>query len=223
MPISKNKLRDFTGQTFGQVTVLNELPRQNTHRMWRCQCVCGRIWAVRDHSLCRQRHIKSCGCLKNQYISEANRTHGQSHTAVYGIWIDMRKRCQNPKHKFFHHYGGRGIKVCERWNKSFEAFLKDMGERPSRKYSIERVDNDGDYCPENCIWALKIPQANNTRRNHKLTFNGQTLTLAEWGRIITISADAIKQRLRLGWSTEDALTAPLFTKRKSLQKPPSLK
>jgi hypothetical protein len=134
--------------------------------------------------------------------------HGLSNTREYRIWNSMRQRCNNPSAKQYDSYGGRGIRVCERWNE-FSAFIADMGFRPSRQLSLERIDNDGDYCPENCRWATKTQQQRNTRWCHLLTYNGKTRCVTEWAEVVGIHRNTIHHRLHLGWSTERALTAPL--------------
>lgn len=134
-------------------------------------------------------------------------THGQSESLTYSSWERMKNRCSNPNHVSYHRYGGRGIKVCERWKK-FEHFLEDMGERPGRAYSIERRDTDGDYTPDNCFWLVTKHQARNRVDNRLLSFNGRILCVAEWAERIGIPQARLLARLRLGWSVEKALTTP---------------
>ena len=117
----------------------------------------------------------------------------------------MRDRCNNPNEPSFHRYGGRGIKVCERWNSSFENFLADMGERPDGM-TIDRADNDGDYEPGNCKWATRKEQSWNTRRNRYFELNGENLIMSEWARRLGTSTDTIDMRLKSGWPLEKALT-----------------
>jgi hypothetical protein len=122
----------------------------------------------------------------------------------------MRTRCTNPNVPNYKDYGGRGIAVCERW-RSFEAFLADMGPRPGLGYSIERINNDGDYEPGNCRWADRAQQSNNRRNNRLLTWNGETKTLAEWSRTTGLDYAALLARLNRGWSVERALSTPMKT------------
>ena len=126
----------------------------------------------------------------------------------YIIWGLMRQRCRNPKATGYHRYGGRGIKVCERWD-SFENFWADMGPRPSPRHTIERSDNDGNYEPGNCRWATYADQSRNKRNNRNLTLNGETLCLNDWANKTGLTSRAIGRRLSLGWSIESALTAAL--------------
>jgi hypothetical protein len=106
--------------------------------------------------------------------------HDMSHSLEYGSWSRMKARCNNPKDHKYHTHGGRGITVCERWQNSFENFFADMGPKPARGYSVERVGNDGNYCPENCIWATPKIQGKNTRQNTRVTIDGKTLNLTDW-------------------------------------------
>lgn len=133
-------------------------------------------------------------------------THGQSRTTEYRIWLQMRARCGNPNHANYARYGGRGIKVCQRWENSFEAFLEDMGPRPSSNHSLDRVNNNKGYGPDNCAWALPSEQANNRRTNSNLTFEGRTQTIAQWAAELGISQHTLRRRLEEGWSVAVALT-----------------
>ncbi len=122
----------------------------------------------------------------------------------------MVQRCYKPGATKYEHYGGRGIEVCERWRNSFEAFIEDMGECPSRKHSIDRIDNEGDYEPDNCQWATQTQQGNNTRANHVITFDGKTMTMKQWANKTGIKYSTLAARLNiLGWSVERSLTAPV--------------
>lgn len=139
-------------------------------------------------------------------------THGMYGTPSWKSWAAMRQRCHYEKDISFHNYGGRGIKVCDRWMNSFENFYEDMGERPEGK-SLDRVDNDGDYCPENCIWATKEEQGVNQRTNRIIEHDGERLTLMQWSRRTGLSKHTISRRIRLGWSVEKTLTTPLHATR----------
>jgi hypothetical protein len=142
--------------------------------------------------------------------------HGFTGTSEHGIWMKMKQRCLNPKVKDYKNYGARGIKVCERWQKSFTAFLADMGARPSAESSIERIDNDGNYEPGNCRWATPIEQANNNRHNKYVTFQGVRVALSEACRLANspVPQHRVRERLNKGWRLEAALTCPLHTRKR---------
>jgi hypothetical protein len=142
--------------------------------------------------------------------------HGESRhdtpTAEYGVWLDMRKRCRNQSHRSFKYYGGKGIKVCERWQ-TYENFLADMGRRPSPKHSIERRDSNGDYEPNNCRWATKSEQMRNTSYNRMLTLDGVTLCVVEWAERLGISVNTIRKRVYAGYTDAQALHVGKFSTR----------
>ena len=140
--------------------------------------------------------------------------HGMYGTPEYRSWQHMKSRCFNPNHKNYLDYGGRGIKVCDLWL-NFENFLADMGLKPTAKYSIDRIDNDGDYCPDNCKWSTQTEQVNNRRSNRLITIDDVTLTIAQWAKKMNISEQLIYGRLKLGWSEYRAVMTPVRYKRKS--------
>ena len=131
-----------------------------------------------------------------------------SKTPVYGIWLQINNRCLRPSVKGYDRYGGRGITICERWM-TFENFTSDMGPRPSPVHSVERIDNNGPYCPENCRWATQTEQTRNKRNNHMLTLDGRSMIAADWAKELGISRQTIVTRLSRGWSDEECLTIPI--------------
>jgi len=134
--------------------------------------------------------------------------HGMYGTPEYRSWQHMKSRCFNPNHKNYLDYGGRGIKVCDLWL-NFENFLADMGLKPTAKYSIDRIDNDGDYCPDNCKWSTQTEQVNNRRSNRLITIDDVTLTIAQWAKKMGFGKKVIGDRLKLGWSEFDAVMTPV--------------
>ena len=186
------------GQKFYRLTVLQraESTPGNRGKRWLCQCECGNQTIVRNDSL-KNGRSKSCGCYKNELsakrIVDINKTHGMSYTPEYRIWGKMHNRCSDKNSKSYGDYGGRGIKVCESW-KEFENFYKDMGKRPEGM-SIDRIDVNGDYCPENCRWATIEEQSNNKRNNIYIDYNGETKTLSQWANHFDIPVWKLFQRL----------------------------
>jgi len=157
---------ELTGQRFGRLIAI-EATRKRKRRniIWKCECDCGNIVEVMARNL-KAGLSRSCGCLQKEIVGKLNRTHGHSTkiTKTYRTWKNMLQRCGNPKNKSYNNYGGRGIKVCDRWLHSFENFLDDMGEAPER-LTIERENNNGNYEPGNCVWTTRKEQNYNTRRN----------------------------------------------------------
>lgn len=209
------------GYRSGRLVVLREVESLWDGRLRRrrvlCRCDCGQETTLRANSL-RPGGTLSCGCLAREISIELGRrlniTHGKSLMPEFNIWKAMRERCRRENGPAFQHYGGRGITVCERWERSFEAFLADMGKRPTPKHSIERRDNDAPYSPENCVWASQAEQCRNTRRNNRLTLNGETLCLTDWAQRLGTVPQTIQGRLLRGWPIERALTEPVRPRRR---------
>ena len=151
------------GKKFGRLTVISQLPAKSDYKIrWHCICDCGGKKDTIGKSLLNG-DTQSCGCLHKETMSKVKTTHGMRHTSEYNIWSSMFLRCENRKNAGFKNYGGRGITVCERW-RTFENFFADMGPRPSKKHSIDRIDNDRGYSPENCRWTTQDVQARNSRK-----------------------------------------------------------
>jgi len=200
------RFNNISNQKFGRLTILPKWERKGNHVYWLCLCSCGTKKYISASNLYNG-HAQSCGCFNRELIRTRSVTHGKSKTPTYNIWKGMRKRCLNPTDKSFHNYGGRGISVCNRWSK-YENFYSDIGERPSNKHSIDRIDNNGNYEPNNCQWALKETQMNNMRTNINLTYKHKTLTVRQWSKLSKVSYHTFWQRLyRLNWNIEKALTA----------------
>ena len=196
-------LEDLTGKVFGRLTVFPERKMKPT--MWRCSCSCGSTLYVRAATL-KSGESKSCGCLQKELASAAHTTHGMKYTREWQTWSGMKRRCCATS-KDASRYADRGIAVCKRWL-SFENFYADMGVRPVGM-SIERVDNDKGYSPDNCIWATRITQARNTRVNKFLTLNGITQTQSAWAKKLGVDDTVIMRRVKAGWPLTIALTAPV--------------
>jgi hypothetical protein len=200
------------GDRFGRLRVLS-VSGPTAHAKVACVCDCGRQTTPRVDALLRGR-ARSCGCLMREETSKRFTRHGHARgnttTPEYQSWASLIERCGNPKRPHWKHYGGRGITVCDRW-RSFEAFLADMGPRPSTQHSLDRINNDGPYAPGNVRWATRTEQMRNTRGAKRLTYGGETLCLQAWAERLGCNAAALHSRLfRLGWSLERALTTPFL-------------
>lgn len=212
--IKSKRFKDLSKLKIGRWTVSHCVGKSKRGTpIWRCDCECGNSKDVLASNL-RAGCSKSCGCLIKEITSKRSKTHGERNSPEYATWQGMKNRCLNQGCDQFHNYGGRGIKVCERWS-SFSNFLSDMGRKPSAKHSIDRLNVDGDYCPDNCRWATSKEQQNNRRNNKLLTVNGEVKNASEWAVQFSISPHAIYERLKRGWGEEEAVTTPLdrrFTK-----------
>lgn len=206
------QLINIQGLKFNRLTVISRAENDKGGKaIWKCLCECGKL-VVASGTDIRSGHTKSCGCFKSDMTSQRNMIHGCSKkNPIYKTWCGMRTRCNNKNHVYYKHYGGRGIKVCDRWN-DFNNFLEDMGEKPSPAHTLERVDNDGHYEHNNVRWATKKEQASNSRKNKFIIFYGTKKTLSEWARVININPDTLSARLCNGWTIQRALTTPLLQK-----------
>ena len=193
--------KDLSNQRFGKLVAIERTGSRNRRALWMCICDCGNRKEVSSSHLVRGQ-TKSCGCLKDGIIHGASRRSGRS--KEYYIWLSMRQRCRNPKSKHYHQYGGRGIDVCERWN-DFSAFASDMGPRPSARHTVERRDNDLGYSPDNCYWATMKEQANNTRRNIKVTLGEETMNLSQAVEMLGLRYGTVLNRIHRGMSPEEAI------------------
>jgi hypothetical protein len=192
------------GSVFGEWTVL-EFSYINNNRYYLCRCRCGVERCVRGSCLINggSKMCRSCSTQASKTVhGEGN---GAKRSPEYHSWRSMKDRCYLPTHEAYHRYGGRGVVVCDRWRNSFEEFLKDMGRRPSKMYTLDHIDNNGDYEPFNCRWATLIEQNSNKVNNHMITFNRETKTMSQWARDIGIRPGTLSERFRHGGSVEQAL------------------
>jgi len=194
------KIKDLTGQKFGRLTVVSFAENRDHVLYWNCLCECGNKKIVQGGSL-KSGASTSCGCFHIEKVTKHGYNKGGNSSPTYHSWINMIQRCTNPNNKCYMDYGGRGIIVCERWLE-FINFLEDMGEKPSREYSIDRIDNSGNYCPENCKWSTSKEQAYNRRSNVQLTFNGETKLQYDWAKEWEINHGIISYHLAQGRSIE---------------------
>jgi hypothetical protein len=203
MMIDKSKMK------FGRLTPISPV-RGHGKLRWLCKCDCGNTKIVFSSDL--GVNSNSCGCLRKEITKARRTTHGLSNTRTYTIWWDMKLRCYYPSSRHYYRYGMRGIKVCKRWMDGFQNFLDDMGECPSSKHSLDRINNEGNYTPENCRWATSQQQAQNTRTNHMISWQGQTKCIAQWERDLGFPSHCLQQRIsKRKWSIEKAFTTPIKT------------
>jgi hypothetical protein len=164
--------RDLTGLEIGFLVILGRMPPRPGYGQAEWLCKCGRcgVTCVKPGSTLNRGVTKSCGCLRNEMLlAGMQTTHGKTNTRVYGIWQAMKNRCYNKNQPHYERYGGRGIRVCREWRDSFEAFYAAMGDPPSLRHSIDRIDNNGSYKPGNCKWSTPAEQNDNQRRRKRRT------------------------------------------------------
>jgi len=197
---------NLVGQRFTRLTVVEECGRRNTFKLWRCVCDCGNEVFVTTGHL-RNGDTKSCGCYNVDNQRNLHVKHGQTGSRLYGIWNNMRRRCCDKGHIRYDRYGARGIKVCEEWDNSFESFAqwaKETGYNDN--LSIDRINNNGDYRPDNCCWSTPTKQARN--RETSCIIHGKSV--AEWAEVLGVNYNLLRQRIcRDGLTLEEALAKPV--------------
>lgn len=203
------KLIDLTGKRVNHLTVIGIDKSDGKTVRWLCRCDCGNIKSINGASL-RSGTAKDCGCSRSEIARKNFTKHGGSYSRIHGVWREMRDRCRNPKHKNYIFYGGRGIKVCEEWDyfANFRNWAYNAGydeHLESKKQTIDRINVDGDYCPENCRIVDMKAQSNNRRNNVFLEYKGERHTASEWARIIGIKEKTLHCRIERGWSIERAI------------------
>ena len=198
---------DLAGQMFDRLTVMQESGKDTRgETLWMCKCECGNIVNVLSSNL-RTGHTKSCGCRRSDK-GVGNYKHGMYGTSIYEVWSAMIQRCTNEGHAYYYRYGGRGIKVCVRWLK-FENFYKDMGDKPDG-FTLERINNNGDYCKDNCKWVTVKEQTHNRETTVNITFNGKTQCVAAWEDELGFKHGTLWMRIyKYNWPVEKAMTEPL--------------
>jgi hypothetical protein len=198
------KIKDLTGKTFGQLTVIRFDKIHNNHSYWICRCSCGREKSVMGTNLIR-RYPKKCYC--------GNSVNPKFYPKEYYAWCHIKRRCYKAYDKGYKYYGARGIQVCEQWLNSFDTFLKDVGPAPSPKHSIERDDVNGNYEPGNCRWATPTEQANNTTRTVYIEYNGQKKPLRYWCDELGMPYECVRQKLWKDGDVEKAFSFYLSVNR----------
>jgi hypothetical protein len=206
------KFIDLTGKYFGRLKVIERAENEKYGRsMWKCQCKCGKITVVTGDNL-RRKHTESCGCLWTDTIIKSNTKHGLGETRLYGIWNDMRRRCYDNSRKAYKDYGGRRIKVCDEWIDKENGFINFYNWSVNNGYveplTLNRKDNNGNYEPSNCRWVTMTVQANNTRANRIIFFDGKSMTMKQWSVYIGVDYHTLTSRIYRNIPIEKALTAP---------------
>lgn len=198
-------MKNLIGQKFGRLTVVSKYDNSNDigkkRVKWICKCDCGNISIVRSDSL-ELGKIRSCGCSRNNLLNH----YGLDGNRIYTIWRRMKDRCYNNKSKSFSCYGGRGIKVCDEWLTKFDNFYNwAINGGYKKTLTLDRIDTNDDYCPENCRWATMREQNNNRRNNHYIEYNGEKLTLTQWANRYGVNPNTLRSRLKSGKSLKNAL------------------
>ena len=205
---------DLTGQRFGKLVAEKRYyDAERKITFWRCKCDCGAEAMVRANSL-KHGRTKSCGCLRRDSNNTKKTTHGLSKTRIYNTWHAMKGRCKLESNANYPRYGGRGISVCKEWNDSFDEFYKwAMANGYQDGLSLDRIDNNGNYCPSNCRWVTRDVQNNNREVSRNITYNGETKNLAEWCREFGLPYLRIWERIYLyGYTFEEAIKEPAYNR-----------
>lgn len=197
---------NITGKRYNRLLAIKYVGYSPTSHqsIWEFICDCGKKINLTVGNV-KNNHTKSCGCLNKEMSSKRLEIHGMRLSQEYNTWSQMKKRCNNKNDKSYKNYGGRGIIICDRWLESFENFFEDMGLKPSPKHSIDRIDNNGNYEPNNCRWATQYEQNNNYSRNIFIEINEERKTIKEWCNIYNLPYHKIYQRIvKLKWSAKKA-------------------
>lgn len=203
-----SKTIPMIGKRFGRLTVIAEGEKSATSRSarWICRCDCGNITKPITGEVLRKGKATSCGCYKRELTIERSTRHGLCGTRIHRIWSGMKSRCYNPNAPKYSRYGARGIRVCDEWLNSLEAFCEwAMTHGYADNLTIDRIDNDGNYCPENCRWTTNEDQCNNRGHHILLEINGETKTIAQWAKSTEIAYRTIHARHHRGWTGENLI------------------
>lgn len=199
------------GKKYGRWTVIGET---NHPRKVHCRCECGKEADVWKPNLTSGKSL-SCGCLTREITTKRNTKHNGANTRLYSVWSNMRRRCYDSRNSRYHRYGGRGIKICSEWREDFDSFRQWMlsqGYDETASYgqqTLDRIDNDGDYSPDNCRLATIKEQCENRCNRHVLEYNGVSMSVTEWNEKMGYPDKLIEGRIRRGWPVEKAITTPV--------------
>ena len=205
------KFRDITGKRFGRLTVVSRAESKNSKTFWDCICDCGKSAKVHIYNLTIGK-TQSCGCLNREIIVKNSKNHGLCAHPLYSIWKAVKRRCYNKNVSVFHYYGGRGIAICDEWICDFKNFYEWAIKNGYKSgLSIDRINNNGNYSPENCRWSTMSEQARNRRNSMVVSYNGEAKHLLEWCKILGLNYGTVKGRLnKSGWSVEKAFETPIM-------------
>lgn len=200
---------DMTGKTFGSLVAIACAGIGSDGKyQWRFACECGKEFTACGSKV-RRGEVITCPECSMERVRLSHIKHGRARTPEHRAWSHIKSRCFNQKVPEYKHYGGRGITMCQRWIDSFENFLADMGSKPSKLHSIDRIDNNGNYEPSNCRWASFNEQANNKRSNRLVIINSKSKTMSEWATENGLNREIVHKRLRRGWSGESLIASPM--------------
>ena len=202
-------MKSLLGHRFGRLVVIGYAGKdKGNHSKWLCRCECGNSTVAAGYNL-EAGKILSCGCLRREQAGKLNLTHGCSNTRLYSTFCNMISRTENPNVDCFKFYGGRGIKICSEWRHDFQAFCAwALSHGYQKNLSIDRIDNDKGYSPDNCRWVSCEVQFNNRRSNCFISFQGETKTKADWARTAGVDYHTLCTRLNAGWPFEQAILTP---------------
>lgn len=203
--------KDLTGLRFGRLVAKEEVGKNKHGRpIWKCKCDCGKI-IFADSNRLQSLNTKSCGCLKLETISNLNKSHGESKTKLYRVWQGIISRCQNKNNVEFQNYGGRGISICDEWRESFNCFREWANESGYKEgLTIDRIDNNGNYEPDNCRWVTSKEQARNTTKNIIFEHNGERYILKDLAHAFGINYNTLYNRLfSYKWDLNKAISTPI--------------
>lgn len=209
---------NLQGQRLGRLIVLECVGVDKYHnRMWKCKCDCGG-YIITTANILKRGKAQSCGCLQKEKAAMQHYRHGQYKSRLYGIWEEMKRRCKDKKCWKYQYYGGKGIAVCNTWDEDYLSFAEwALKHGYSDNLSIDRIDNNKGYSPDNCRWATKREQARNRSNNVLITYNGKTQILVEWCEELNLPYSLMQSRIKKGWTAERAFTTPkLNTGRRKL-------
>jgi hypothetical protein len=220
-----SRILDLTGKRFGKLVVVEYAGLNDKGKsIWKCKCDCGKEHIAQGSAL-KIGSIKSCGCYNLEQVQKAHTKKGYfTKNGVmppeYRVWYAIKQRCFNPNNKDYSNYGGRGVTMYDKWADDFEVFFKDVGQRPGKGYTIDRIDVNGNYEPGNCRWVTMKVQSNNRRSNKHIVINGVCDSLMNWvNKIGCVSYETAKARINVhGWDPFTAITTPVKSKRNGKNK-----